>query len=94
LAPAQAGDIQEQAVFSVLGSELKRIVYLISRAIPIVIISIIPGVNLIAPVLWGLFGAWGISMEYFAYTLENEGALFVEQRQTGNKKTDKKQGVY
>jgi CysZ protein len=77
----QAGDIQEQAVFSVLGSELKRIVYLISRAIPIVIISIIPGVNLIAPVLWGLFGAWGISMEYFAYTLENEGALFAEQRQ-------------
>ena len=77
----QTGEIQEQAVLSVLGSELKRVVYLISRAIPIVIISIIPGVNLIAPVLWGLFGAWGIGMEYFAYTLENEGALFAEQRQ-------------
>lgn len=77
----QTGEIQEQAVLSVIGSELKRIAYLVSRAIPIVIISIIPGVNIIAPVLWGLFGAWGISMEYFAYTLENEGALFSEQRQ-------------
>ena len=77
----QTGDIQEQPLFSVLGSELRRMGYLISRAIPIVIISIIPGVNIIAPVLWGLFGAWGISMEYFAYTLENEGELFSEQRQ-------------
>ena len=77
----QTGEIQEQPILLVLGSELKRLVYLLSRAIPLVIISIIPGVNLIAPVLWGLFGAWGISMEYFAYTLENEGALFAEQRQ-------------
>jgi len=77
----ETGAIQEQPVLSVLASELKRIGYLLSRAIPIVIISIIPGVNLIAPVLWGLFGAWGISMEYFAYPLENEGVLFSEQRQ-------------
>ena len=77
----QTGEIQEQPVLSVLGSELKRMGYLLSRAIPIVIISIIPGVNLIAPVLWGLFGAWGLSMEYFAYPLENEGVLFAEQRQ-------------
>jgi len=77
----QTGEIQEQAILAVLGSELRRIVYIVSRAIPIVIISIIPGVNLIAPVLWGLFGAWGMSMEYFAYPLENEGALFSEQRQ-------------
>lgn len=77
----QTGEIQEQPILSVLGSELRRIVYLVTRAIPILIISIIPGVNLIAPVLWGLFGAWGLSMEYFAYPLENEGALFSEQRQ-------------
>ena len=77
----QTGEIQEQPLLSVLGSELKRMGYLISRVIPIVIISIIPGVNIIAPVLWGLFGAWGISMEYFAYPLENEGVSFSEQRQ-------------
>ncbi|MCF7969648.1 MAG: sulfate transporter CysZ [Methylococcaceae bacterium] len=76
-----AVQIQEQALSKVLFSELKRIVYLLSRAIPIVIISVIPGLNLIAPVLWGLFGAWGLSMEYFAYPLENQGLLFKEQRE-------------
>ncbi|SHE20670.1 sulfate transporter CysZ [methanotrophic endosymbiont of Bathymodiolus puteoserpentis (Logatchev)] len=73
--------IQEQALSKVLFSELKRIVYLLSRAIPIAIISVIPGLNLIAPILWGLFGAWGMSMEYFAYPLENQGLLFKEQRE-------------
>lgn len=77
----QTGDVQEQPLLTVLGSELKRLVYLLSRALPLVIISIIPGVNLIAPILWGLFGAWGLCLEYFAYSLENEGILFSEQRQ-------------
>lgn len=76
-----AVQIQEQAISKVLFSELKRIGYLFSRAIPVVIISVIPGVNLIAPILWGFFGAWGMSMEYFAYPLENEGLLFKEQRE-------------
>lgn len=76
-----AVEIQAQPVLAILFAELKRVGYLLSRAVPIVIISVIPGVNLIAPVLWGLFGAWGISMEYFAYPLENEGLLFSEQRQ-------------
>jgi len=74
-------EIQAQPVSAILLAELKRMGYLFSRAIPIVIISVIPGVNLIAPVLWGLFGAWGMSMEYFAFPLENEGLLFTEQRQ-------------
>lgn len=76
----KSGEIASHSFVSVMGSELKRIRYLLSRAIPIVIVSIIPGVNIIAPVLWGVFGAWGISMEYLAYPLENEGVLFKQQR--------------
>lgn len=77
----QPSHIQPIPISAALGAELKRIIYLLSRAIPIVIISIIPGLNLLAPILWGLFGAWGMSMQYFAYTLENEGVLFSEQHQ-------------
>ncbi len=77
----EPGEIKEQKILSVIGSELKRVIYLMSRAIPVLIISFIPGLNLIAPILWGLFGAWALSLEYFAYPLENEGALFKEQRQ-------------
>lgn len=76
-----SGEIAAHSIVSVMESELKRIIYLGSRAILIAIISIIPGVNIIAPLLWGLFGAWGISMEYLAYPLENEGVLFKQQRE-------------
>ena len=76
----KTGEVQASPITSVLFSELKRIGYLLSRAIPLLIISLIPGLNIIAPVLWGLYAAWGLSMEYLAYPLENEGVLFPEQR--------------
>ncbi|MGZ8137350.1 MAG: EI24 domain-containing protein, partial [Methylococcaceae bacterium] len=44
-------------------------------------LSIIPGLNVIAPFVWALFGAWGMALEYMAYPLENEGLLFSEQKQ-------------
>lgn len=76
----ETGEIVEQKILTVIGSELKRVLYLVSRVIPVLIISIIPGLNIIAPILWLLFGAWAMSLEYFAYPLENEGVLFKEQR--------------
>jgi CysZ protein len=73
--------IQEQPLAKVLFAELRRIGYLVSWAIPLLIISIIPGVNIVAPFLWALFGAWGMALEYTAYPLENDGVLFDEQKQ-------------
>lgn len=72
--------IAEPPMHKVMLSELKRLAYILLRLIPLVILSIIPGLNVIAPVLWVLFGAWSLSMEYFAYPLENAGLLFNEQR--------------
>lgn len=64
---------------SLIGEWL-RLRYLLSRMLLLVIISIIPVVNLIAPLLWVLFGAWGMALEYFTYPLENKGLLFPEQK--------------
>jgi CysZ protein len=44
-------------------------------------LSIIPGINVIAPFLWALFGAWGMALEYLAYPMENQGVLFSEQKE-------------
>ncbi len=77
----QANANAEAPVTKVIFAELKRAGYLVSRALPILIVSIIPGINVIAPFLWALFGAWGMSLEYMAYPLENEGVLFSEQKQ-------------
>ena len=74
--------VKEPPFTQVIKAECKRAGYLLSRAIPLVIISMIPGVNVIAPFLWALFGAWGMALEYLAYPLEAEGLLFEEQQQT------------
>ena len=73
--------IVEQAWDKVFIGELKRIGYLSIRILPLLLLFVIPVVNLIAPVLWALFAAWGIAMEYMAYPLESRGLAFPEQKQ-------------
>ena len=72
--------LTEPPIMQVLLSELKRIFYLVSRMLPLLLLFIIPGLNLIAPLLWALFGAWGMGLEYLAYPMENQGVLFSELR--------------
>ncbi len=76
----QALAAAEQPLPKVLIAEARRIGYLATRALPLLIVSIIPGINVLAPLLWALFGAWGMALEYLAYPLENQGVLFSEQK--------------
>lgn len=76
----QSGAGEEQPVAKVIAAELKRVAYLATRAVPLLLLFIIPGVNIAAPFLWALFGAWGMALEYMAYPLENAGVLFPEQK--------------
>lgn len=71
----------EQPLPKVMAAELKRALYLASRALPLLALFMIPGLNIIAPFLWGLFGAWGMALEYLAFPLENAGVLFPAQKQ-------------
>ena len=41
-----------------------------------VIISVIPGINLIAPIAWGWFGMRMLTLEYVDYPLSNHDQLF------------------
>ena len=67
--------------YKVVYAELGRIKYLLLRMLPLLILFAIPGVNLIAPLLWTLFAAWGMAMEFMSYPLEDRGLLFAEQKQ-------------
>lgn len=64
----------------ILYTEWLRLRYLLGWIIVLVILSIIPVINIIAPFLWILFGAWGMALEYLTYPLENRGLLFPEQK--------------
>ncbi|MGR9035480.1 MAG: sulfate transporter CysZ [Gammaproteobacteria bacterium] len=75
------GVISEPPMAKVVASEFRRAGYFSARAVPLLLLFVIPGINLVAPFAWGLFGAWAMAMEYMAYPLENEGLLFSEQKE-------------
>ncbi len=59
-------------------SELKKIVYSIKWMIPLLILTLIPVINIVAPFAWMLFAAWFFALEYTDYPLANRGLLFDE----------------
>lgn len=61
-------------------SELRKLLYFLLRLIPLGILFLIPGLNLAAPFLWALFGAWMLALEYVSYPMGNRGLLFAQQR--------------
>jgi len=63
-----------------LATEVRRMLYFALRALPLLLITYIPGINIAAPFLWVLFGAWSLSLEYFSYPLEAQGMGFDQQR--------------
>lgn len=62
-------------------SEIKKLSYMLLWAIPLLILFLIPGVNLIAPFLWFLFSAWMLSLEYADYPMANHNMLFRAERE-------------
>ena len=61
-------------------SELRKQGYLVLRAIPVLILLLIPGINVIATVLWLLLGFWFLALEYADYPMGNHGLSFKRQR--------------
>lgn len=63
-----------------VGSEINKLFYFLLRSLPLLILFLIPGVNVIAPVIWFLFSAWMLSLEYLDYPFGNHGILFKQTR--------------
>jgi CysZ protein len=78
-------DINSDSFFRLMtrtiNSEIKKILYAIKWFIPLVIITLIPGVNIAAPFLWIIFAAWFFALEYNDYPLANRGHFFDETKQ-------------
>lgn len=81
LISGEVSHIKTPAVTQVVLAEIKRLGYLMSRMLLLLLLSVIPVVNLIAPLLWVLFGAWGMALEFMAYPLDNQGLLFSQQKE-------------
>jgi CysZ protein len=56
-----------------IGGEVRKFLYFLIRAIPLLLLFLIPPINVIAPVLWLVFGAWMSAIEYAECPMGNHG---------------------
>ncbi len=63
-----------------IGSQLRKLVYIMFWALGLFLVTLIPVVNLVAPVLWIVFGSWLLSLEYFDYPMGNHDLVFAQQK--------------
>jgi CysZ protein len=61
-------------------SQARKLGYLAVRAVPLLLLFLVPGVNLAAPLLWLVFSAWMLALDYADYPMANHGLGFREQR--------------
>lgn len=67
--PASNSWLRETLV--ALAHELRKLLYVVRWLLPAAVLFLIPGLNLIAPGVWLLLGAWLLALEYLAYPMDN-----------------------
>lgn len=60
--------------------EIRKLMYFALRAIPLLILFVIPITAPIAPILWFVFSAWMLSLEYMDYPMGNHNIHFDQQK--------------
>ena len=60
--------------------EIQKIVHYVPMALLVLIITLIPGINVVAPLLWILLGAWMMSLQFVDYPMDNHRLSFGEVR--------------
>jgi len=70
-----------ELVLSSIGSQLRKLVYILLWSAGLLLISLIPVINFVSPVLWVVFGSWLLSLEYLDYPMGNHDLTFSKQKQ-------------
>jgi CysZ protein len=63
-----------------LQRELSKLAYYLPRLLMLLVLSFIPVVNIIAPFLWFLFGAWMMAIQYCDYPMDNNKVSFRQMK--------------
>ena len=71
-----------------LGREISKLTYYLPRLLVLVVLSafslIIPVLNVIVALLWLVFGAWMMVIQYIDYPMDNNGLSFRAMRRSLN----------
>ncbi len=66
--------------------ELSKLLYYVPMAVFVLILSFIPGLNIVAPVLWFLLGAWMMSIQFVDYPMDNHQLSFADVKEAVRKR--------
>ncbi len=77
---ASPGESVFVEVLNSIRSEGRKLLYFLVRAIPILVLMLIPFTSALGAALWFLFGCWMLSIEYGDYPMANHSLAFSEQR--------------
>jgi CysZ protein len=75
----QTDDSVQEMVKSIprsIAREMFKLIYYVPRALALMVIGLIPVVNLFAAVLWFVFSAWMMSLQYVDYPSDNSRQSF------------------
>jgi CysZ protein len=70
-----------------ISREISKFLYYLPRLLGLLVISLIPGLNALAPFLWIAFGAWMMAVQYTDYAADNNEISFSELRTRLNSNT-------
>jgi CysZ protein len=73
------GELLRNSATAIL-NELRKLAYLLLRMIPLLILFLIPGLNVLAPFAWLAFSAWMLALEYADAPMGNHGLSFRDGR--------------
>ena len=61
--------------------ELAKLLYYLPMAAFVLLVSFLPGINIIAPLLWFLLGAWMMSIQFVDYPMDNHQLRFADVKE-------------
>jgi CysZ protein len=61
--------------------ELAKLLYYVPMAAFVLVVSFIPGLNAVSPVLWLLLGAWMMSIQFVDYPMDNHQLSFADVKE-------------
>jgi CysZ protein len=67
-------------VSSSIRSQIGKLLYILLWSAGLLLVSLIPVLNFISPVLWVLFGSWLLSLEYLDYPMGNHDMTFAQEK--------------
>lgn len=76
--PSSAGFYRELLAIApqTFQREWQKLAYFVPRGLGLLVLSFIPGLNLLAAPLWLVFGAWMMAVQYLDYPADNQGVAW------------------